>query len=167
MELGGMLSTFSGPFRGFLATFVIILSLGYFTGLSFVGQTNATNPAGIEENYLGNEEDEEASVMIFKKSDREMLTIIHTHVLSIGFIFFLLGVLVWMTNLSTKLKSLLTIEPFISLVVTFGGLYLMWSGILWMKYIVFLSGILMTLAFIGSAAVVLYQLLRPGTALSK
>jgi hypothetical protein len=157
----GLLTTFPKEIRLFIATFVVILSIGYFTGLLFIQHTEATSPNGIEENYLGNEEDEEATVMKFKKGDREMLTTVHTHILSMSFIFFLLGGLVWMTNAPKKWKLFLTIEPFISVILTFGGIYLMWSGIYWFKYIVIVSGILMTVCFTGATGLVLWQCARP------
>ena len=161
MTYNGLLTTFPKEIRLFIATFVVILSIGYFTGLLFIQHTEATSPNGIEENYLGNEEDEEASVMKFKKGDREMLTTVHTHILSMSFIFFLLGGLVWMTSAPKKWKLFLTIEPFLSVILTFGGIYLMWSGIYWFKYIVIVSGILMTVCFTGAASLVLWQCVRP------
>ena len=161
MEYNGLLCTLSKEIRLFIATFVIILSIGYFTGLLFIKHTEATSPNGIEENYLGNEEDEEATVMKFKKGDREILTTVHTHILSMSFIFFLLGGLVWMTQAPKKWKLFLTIEPFLSVILTFGGIYLMWSGISWFKYVVIVSGILMTVCFTGAASLVLWQCVRP------
>ena len=159
MHYNGLLSTLPKEIKIFIASFVIILSIGFFTGLFFVNETSsASSPTGIEENYLGNENDGNAEIMKFKKSEREMLTIVHTHVLSMSFIFFLLGILVWMTKLSKKVKLFLTVEPFFSVILTFGGIYLLWTGILWMKYVVIFSGILMTLTFAASAIVVLYQL---------
>ena len=161
MRYNGLLGTFPKEIRFFIATFVVILSIGYFTGLLFIKETDSTSPAGIEENYLGNEENEEAEVMKFKKGNREMLTITHTHILSMSFIFFLLGGLVWLTKAPKKWKLFLTIEPFLSVILTFGGIYLMWSGITWFKYIVVFSGILMTLTFTLSAGLVLWQCIRP------
>lgn len=158
MQYSGLLSTFPKEIKIFIASFVIILSIGFFTGLFFVNETSSAAPAGIEENYLGNEDDDNAEIMKFRKSEREMLTIVHTHILSMSFIFFLLGILVWMTKLSKKVKLFLTVEPFFSVILTFGGIYLLWSGILWMKYVVIFSGILMTLTFAASAIAVLYQL---------
>ena len=160
MYLDGLLLTFPKEIKMFIASFVVILSIGFFTGLFFVSETDSTNPVGIEENYLGNEDDEDASVMKFKKSEREMLTIVHTHILSMSMIFFLLGCLVWITKASKKLKLFLTIEPFFSVILTFGGIYLLWSGVLWMKYIVVFSGVLMTATFTASALLVLMQCLR-------
>lgn len=159
MQYNGLLLTLPKEVKFFLATFIVVLSVGYFTGLLFVNQTDTTRPSGIEENYLGNEEDVEANVMKFKKGEREMLTIIHTHILSMSFIFVLLGVIMLFTKLPTPFKMFLIIEPFFSIILTFGGIYLMWAGMLWMKYIVMISGVLMTLIFTTSVLIALYQLL--------
>ena len=88
-----------------------------------------------------------------------MLTLVHTHILSMSFVFFLLGGLVWLTKLSKKLKLFLTVEPFLSVILTFGGIYFLWTGILWMKYVIIFSGILMTATFTVSAVLILYQLI--------
>ncbi len=160
MQLNGLLQRFPKHIKMFISAFVIVLSIGYITGLQFVRQTESIVPNGIEENYLGNEDKKDVKVMKFKKGNREMLTIIHTHILSMSFIFFLLGGLVSMTALSNKWKAFLMIEPFVSIILTFGGIYLLWMGVSWIKYIVMLSGTLMTMVFIGSAGVVLFQLAK-------
>lgn len=158
MNYNGLLLKLPKEIKSFLAVFVLVLSVGYVTGMMFVGQTDSTTPDGIEENYLGNEDDPDAEVMKFEKGDREMLTIIHTHVLSMSMIFFLLGGILLFTALPRGLKFFLIIEPFLSVLVTFGGIYFVWKGVEWMKYIVVLSGILMTFCFVSSAAIILYQL---------
>lgn len=160
MQIHGLLHTFPKYVKNFIAAFVVVLSIGYGSGLLFIGQTNSHNPQGMEENYLGNENQEDAEVMRFKKGEREMLTILHTHILSISFIFFMLGGLVSITSINKKWKAFLMIEPFFSIIITFGGIYLLWKGMLWMKWIVMLSGILMTAVFIVSAMAVLIQLYK-------
>lgn len=160
MEYDGLLLKLPSGIKWFIGTFVLVLSIGFGTGLLFVSQTTATSTSGLVENYLGNEEDLEAEVMKFKKGEREMLTIVHTHILSMSLIFFLLGILVWMTKIPKRLKLFLTMEPLLSVVLTFGGIYLMWSGVLWMKYVVVLSGFLMTSTFGIAAIIVLYQLIQ-------
>jgi hypothetical protein len=159
MDQQFFLTRFSRPIRQFLAVFVLVLSVGYFTGLLFVAETTEGSPQGIHENYLGNEADEEAEVMKFEKSEREMLTTVHTHILSLSFVFVLMGILVWLSDTSLWLKKFLSIEPLLSVLFTFGGIYLMWKGIGWMKYVVMISGFLMTLSFTGAAVLVLWQLL--------
>ncbi len=162
MKIDGLLTLLPRGVRVFLACFVVALSVGFYTGLAFVGQTGSTSPSGVETQYLGNEEDEEAEVMVFKKSPREMLSIVHAHVLSMSLIFLLLGALVWACRLPAGLKAFLTIEPFASLLATFGGLCLVWLGWPGWSYLVIFSGSLMTLTFTVSASIVLYQLLWPG-----
>ena len=60
MNINGLLSKFPKPIRVFIGAFVIILSVGYYTGLLFVSETSTASVDGIEENYLGNESDENA-----------------------------------------------------------------------------------------------------------
>jgi len=160
MQLDGLIHTFPGYVKQFIAAFVIVLSIGYYTGLQFVRQTDSDNPSGMVENYLGNEDLEEVAVMKFKKGEHEMLALLHSHVLSISFIFFFLGGLIAITSLPKKLKAFLMVEPFVSIIFTFGGIYLLWKGILWMKWVVLISGILMTAVYIVGALVVLFQLLK-------
>ena len=159
MQLDGLIYTLPKNLKLLIGAFIIVLSIGFFTGLLFVGETSSTNPKGIEEQYLGNEEDEGALIMKFKKSEKEMLTLVHTHVLSMSIIFFLTGLILAITKLNKKLKLSLMIEPFLSVVLTFGGLYFLWKGLLWMKYVVIISGTLMTLSFTLAVCIIMYQLL--------
>lgn len=160
MEIDALLTRLPRPIKTFVGLFVFVLSVGYFTGLSFVGETTDASVTGIQENYLGNEEAEAAEVMKFKKTEREMLTIVHTHILSMSMLFFLLGMLVWATHWPKKLKMFLSIEPLLSVLLTFGGIYFLWQGVLWMRYLVAFSGILMTLSFIVGAVAVLHALVQ-------
>ena len=160
MQLNGLIFTLPKEIKLLIAAFIIVLSIGFYTGLLFVGETSSANPNGIEEQYLGNEDDENAKVMRFKKSDQEMLTLVHNHILSMSIIFFLVGLIVSITKLNKRIKLFLIVEPFISVILTFGGLYMLWTGVLWMKYIVMLSGILMTLSFTASVIIILKQLLQ-------
>ena len=160
MLLNGLIYTFTKEIKLLIGAFIIVLSIGFFTGLLFVGKTSSANPNGIEEQYLGNESDEDANIMKFKKSDQEMLTLVHNHILSMSIIFFLVGLILSMTKLNRKLKLFLMIEPFASVLLTFGGIYLLWKGMVWMTYIVMFSGALMTLTFTLSVVIILFQLLK-------
>lgn len=160
MELNGLIYQLPKEIKLLVGTFLIILSVGFYTGLIFVNETSSATPSGIQENYLGNENDEEAQVMKFKKPEKEMLSIVHSHVLSMSMIFFLLGLTLSITNLPKSLKLFLMIEPFLSIIMTFGGIYLLWKDMLWMKYIVMFSGALMTISFTVSILIILFQLTK-------
>ena len=155
-----LIRDFSRPFKSFLFAFLVVLSVGYFTGLLFVAQTDSTTPKGMLENYNGNEEVEDAAILKFKKGEREMLTILHTHILSIGFIFAFLGLLVWGTELPVFWKKFLMIEPFCSILITFGGIYFLWLGYSFLAYVVMISGLLMTLSYCGGVIAVLMALVK-------
>ena len=155
-----LIKDLSAPIKSFIGVFLVLLSIGYFSGLAFVAQTDSTTPQGIEENYNGNEDEVEPQVLKFKKSSREMLTIIHTHVLSITMIFFLTGILLWGTEQSVLRKKILTIDPFISVLVTFGGIYLIWMGYTFFSIIVVISGVLMTLSYLLALSFIFFDLLK-------
>jgi len=155
-----LIRDFSRPFKCFLFAFLVVLSVGYFTGLLFVAQTDSTTPKGMLENYNGNEEVEDAAILKFKKGEREMLTILHTHILSIGFIFAFLGLLVWGTELPVFWKKFLMIEPFCSILITFGGIYFLWLGYSFLAYVVMISGLLMTLSYCGGVIAVLMAIVK-------
>lgn len=160
MKIDGLIYSLTKELRWLIGAFIIVLSIGFYSGLLFVGETSSANPNGIEEQYLGNEADEGAMVMKFKKSEQEMLTLVHNHILSMSIISFLVGLILSITKLNKKLKLFLMIEPFISVILTFGGLYLLWKGMIWVKYIVMFSGILMTLTFSVSVLVILFQVTK-------
>ncbi len=161
MKLQGTLSTTSRQFRIFVICFVLALNVGFFTGFNFVRVTTSFQPEGIERNYLGNEEDMEAEVMYFKKSEKDILTLIHNHILSLSLIFFVLGLLLYTTDLSSWLKSILMFEPFLSLVLTFGGIYVLWKGVLWFKYVIMVSGAFMVFSLLLMSCLIIWHCLFP------
>lgn len=160
MQLNGLIFKLSKDVKLLIGVFLVVLSIGFYTGLLFVKETSAVNPSGIEQQYLGNEDDENAEVMQFKKSPQEMLTLVHNHILSMSVIFFLVGLLVSITSVSRKMKLFLMIEPLISVILTFGGLFMLWSGVLWFKYIVMISGFLMVLSYTLSVVTIVVQLFK-------
>lgn len=140
--------------------FILTLSFGYYTGLIFVNENTNSTVDGIEEHYLGNEADEEAEIMKFKKAEKEIITTVHNHVISMSLIFLALGGILLLTSIPMKFKKFLLVEPFISILLTFGGIWLLWNGVLWFKYIVIFSGILLTLTFTTSVVLILFQLFK-------
>ncbi|MGI9531051.1 hypothetical protein [Lutimonas sp.] len=161
MDVKGALGSMSLQFRLFVVCFVLILNVGFFTGFNFVRVTTSLNSTGIEENYLGNEEDEDAEIMHFKKSEQEVLTLVHNHILSLSLIFFVLGVLMYMTNEKSTTVGFLMFEPFVSLVLTFGGIWLLWKGVIWFKYVIMISGSLMVFSILVMSFLIIKNCLYP------
>ena len=122
----------SYPLRLMTACFLVVLSVGLFTGIRFVGETDSTTPEGLIEHYNGNEQDEDVMVMKFKKSAQEMLTIVHTHILSMSMLFFLTGFLLAQTPINERLKlssSSNLLLLFFSLLGAFTLFGLEWIGL--------------------------------------
>ncbi len=92
MELNGLIHQLPKPAKLLVGFFIITLSFGYFTGLRFVNENTGNTTKGIEEHYLGNETDVDADIMRFKKSEKEIITTVHNHVISMSLIFLVLGV---------------------------------------------------------------------------
>ncbi|HLU81446.1 MAG TPA: hypothetical protein VK010_05165 [Flavobacteriaceae bacterium] len=163
MKAFGHIRDFPKNLKVLTGTFLVVLSVGFFTGIRFVDETSGKTPHGIQENYLGNEDDLEAEVMKFKKPEKGMLNIIHSHILSMSLIFFVLGFLVYLTKIAPFFKKFLMMEPLLSVLFTFGGIWFLWKGILWMSYVVMLSGMLMTLSYTISVLVVIIELFKKPT----
>lgn len=159
MQIHGLIHQFPKEIKSLILVFIIVLSVGFYGGLSFVNNTTSMNSSEIESHYLGNENDEAAEVMKFKKSEGEILTVVHNHILSLSVIFFMLSLILSTTSINKKFKYFLMIEPFLSIILTFGGIYLLWSGITWFKYVVIFSGILMTFSFVSATIAIGYQIL--------
>ena len=51
------------------------------------------------------------------------------------------------------------VEPIISIITTFGGLWMLWLGHVWVKYLIMVSGTLMHLSLALILFILLYDLL--------
>ena len=131
-----------------LSIFLISLSFGYISGIDLLKHTTDFNLKGIEENIIGNDFDESAEDLKFDMSEREIAGIIHSHVISLAILFLILSLLIFFSSYSNGIKTFFMIEPTISLILTFGGLWLLGAGISWFKYVSMISGILIHLSFV-------------------
>ena len=128
--------------------FLFSMLFGYGASFMILVDQTSLSPDGIEENYLGNEENEAADTIKFKKSKFQMLSSTHSHVFTLSVIFLLTGFLAYFTGLPNKVRLFIIVEPLISLIVTFTSLILMWQNFTSFKYLASLSGGLMHGTFI-------------------
>ncbi len=98
-----------------LARWVTIVQLvGYTTSLIFVWHTTRLVPPGVAARYRGVDPEATQAAMQFPKSFAEMLTITHTHLLSMAVIFVLTGLGVALCErVSERWKRWLIAEPFV------------------------------------------------------
>jgi hypothetical protein len=135
------------PVKRVLIAFLITATVGFSIGLFFINHTTHFKIEGIEQNYLGNENDEMADEMIFRKSEREILTTIHNHITSMSLLFLCVALIFTLTPTAQR-YTWLAVEPFISLILTFGSIWFLWKyEFRWISYITMLSGIAMSASF--------------------
>ena len=160
LKLTGVLGKLPAGAKQFLMVFLLVLSFGYVTGLLYLNKSTGVSTTGVEEQYLGNENDLDAVEMKFKKPEKAILTLVHGHVVSFSLIFFALGGIFLFSSYNDSVKKVLTIEPLLSTVTTFGGVWLMWLGYGWMKYIIMISGTLMHVSFVVLVVLLIRDLLK-------
>src|SRR5260370_32000330 len=109
-----------------LARWVTIVQLvGYTTSLVFLSHTTRLVPPGVAARYRGVDPEATQAAMQFPKSFAEMLTITHTHLLSMAVIFVLTGVGVALCERgSERWKRWLIAGPVVALLVSFSALWL-------------------------------------------
>ena len=143
------LSTLDRPLKIFISTYILIVSVGFFIGLAFIKTTSDLKPSTIVEHYNGSDPNNENAVELkFEKSVKDLLMTTHNHLLGLSSIFFITGLLFYYTTaVKPAFKFFLMIEPFLSLLLTFGGIWIV--RFLWEPFVflVILSGILMFISF--------------------
>ena len=70
MQIHGLIHQFPKEIKLVIVAFICVLSIGFYGGLSFVNNTTSMQINGIETHYLGNENDEDAEIMKFKKTKK-------------------------------------------------------------------------------------------------
>lgn len=105
----------------------IVQVVGYTTSLVFVWHTTRLLPSGVATRYRGAVVDSlESGAMQFPKSFGEMLTVTHTHLLSMAVIFVITGIgIALCAQLSERWRRFLMVEPFCALLVSFAAMWLM------------------------------------------
>ena len=140
---------------------VMNLTVGVGVGLYYVFHTTQLTANGTEEHYRGSIINDDFEIPEkYPKPTSELLNTTHTHILSMTFIFLIIGGLFYFNSLITgMLKTFLIIEPFISILLTFGGIWLMRFIHSSFSYLIIISGILMYLCFFIMIITIFYELI--------
>ncbi len=153
-------SKLNSALKIFLTTYILTTSIGFFIGLAFVKKSSDITPKKISEHYRGTEsENDSAEELKFEKSAKELLLTTHNHILGLSSIFFITSFLFFFTtSVSSKLKLFLMLEPFFSLLLTFGGIWVV--RFLWepFVYLVIFSGVMMFISYGVMNLLLVYEL---------
>ncbi|HOJ05814.1 MAG TPA: hypothetical protein PK916_17600 [Bacteroidota bacterium] len=149
------LHTLPRALRALLTAFLLSAAVGFGMGVLFVEHSTRLSVDGIAERYRGSEAmgvDIEAlppgREIQYDKSEAEILNITHAHILSLSLLFLAVGAIFALSEgLPGWLRSFVLIEPFVSIVLTFGGMWFVrfhhpaWSMLM------AVSGIAMTFSY--------------------
>jgi hypothetical protein len=151
------------PLRALGRWITIIQLVGYTTSLLFVHHTTGMTPPGIASHYRGADSTAATDApMEFPKSYAEMLTITHTHLLSMAAIFVFSGAaLALCERPGERARRLLIAEPFVALLVSFASMWLMRYVDARFSWLLALSSGIMALTFYVQALFVLRELALP------
>lgn len=146
----------------FLTVFLIVLSIGILFGLAFLFNTTSFDKTIAAERLIEQENKLEEDFGIDEspvKSTGELLMTTHNHILGFSFIFFFIGGIFYFNSIIVGYwKSFLIIEPFISILVSFGSMWLVkyFGGVF--IYLTILSSILLYSSFFVMLIISLYEL---------
>ncbi len=141
--------------RLLLTAFLLAAAFGFTHGLFFVKHTTQLSTEGIAERYRGTEAMgidpdtlPEGREIQYEKSEAEILNITHAHIITLSLLFLAVGLIFAMSSgLPSWLRGFVLVEPFVSIVLTFGGMWLVrfqhpaWS------ILMAVSGVAMTFSF--------------------
>jgi hypothetical protein len=145
--------------RAFLTAFLVVLTIGYATGLLFVEQTTCLTSSGIQEQMLGNEESTVATEMKYAKSVSEMYVFLHNHILSVTMIMMVVGSIFYFSSIVGEgTKRFLLVEPFVAVLTTFGGIALVRFVSPHFSWLVLLSGVSLFVCYAAMLALILKEL---------
>ena len=143
--------------KNLIICYLITLSIGFSLGIFYVYLNSEFSSKGMIEQYLGNDDD-----WNFKpaKTLLDLVSHTHDHIIMFSIIFLSIGVIFSFNNIITGFwKSFLILEPFISIIITFGGFFIIRFINQDFSYIILVSSIIMYLCFYIMIFISLYELL--------
>ncbi|MBC8256016.1 MAG: hypothetical protein H8E85_01745 [Candidatus Marinimicrobia bacterium] len=139
---------------------VLNLTVGVGIGLYYVANTTHLSPEGTTEQFRGSTVEDEFDIPEkFPKPISELLTTTHNHIISMTFIFFIIGGIFYFNSIISGFwRTFFIAEPFFSILTTFGGIWLIRFIHPAYAFLVIPSGILMYLCYFIMAGILLYEL---------
>lgn len=147
-----------------LACFLIVLGIGVSLGILYIYLTTSMSLEGTEIRYAGDLVDDgfDSDIDVvenYPKSFTELVSHTHQHVIQFSFIFFLTALIFERSSIiSGNIKKFLMIEGFTSIILTFGGFFLIRFLSRDFSYLVILSSTIMYLTFYAMVSFCLYEI---------
>jgi len=152
------LNQLSRSLKFLTVAYLIVLGIGVATGIIYVAATTSMTPSGTIEQYMGNDDEWEP------KQPKEFIDLVsqaHQHIVMFSFIFLSIGFIFNKNSIiKGRLKLFLMTEPFISIVVTFGGFFILRYLTPKFVYAIILSSTLMYVCFYIMMITSIYDLIK-------
>ena len=151
------LQTLDKNLKKILIYYLITLGVGFSLGVLYVYLNSEFSSSGMIEQYLGNNDDWDPKL---PKTLQDLVSHTHEHITMFSIIFLSLGI-IFLYNSTIKgfWKRFLMIEPFLSIIITFGGFFIIRYISINFSYIIMISSILMYLCFYIMLIISLYELI--------
>ena len=143
--------------KDLLIYYLITLGIGFSLGVLYVYLNSEFSSAGMLEQYLGNNDEWNPKL---PKTLIDLVSHTHEHITMFSIIFLSLGAIFSYNSVITGFwKKFLMLEPFISIILTFGGFFIIRYISINFSYIIMISSTLMYLCFYVMLIVSLYELM--------
>ena len=151
------LQTLDKNLKKILIYYLITLGVGFSLGVLYVYLNSEFSSSGMIEQYLGNNDDWEPKL---PKTLQDLVSHTHEHITMFSIIFLSLGLIfLYNSTINGFWKRFLMIEPFLSIIITFGGFFIIRYVTTTFSYIVIISSLLMYICFYVMLFVSLYELI--------
>ena len=151
------LQTLDKNLKKILIYYLITLGVGFSLGVLYVYLNSEFSSSGMIEQYLGNNDEWEPKL---PKTLQDLVSHTHEHITMFSIIFLSLG-LIFLYNNTIKgfWKRFLILEPFVSIIITFGGFFIIRYVTTSFSYIIMISSLLMYICFYVMLFISLYELI--------
>ena len=140
-----------------LIYYLFTIGIGFSLGVLYVYLNSEFSNNGMVEQYLGNDDEWEPKL---SKTLKDLVSHTHEHITMFSIIFLSLGFIFSYNSLINGFwKSFLILEPFISIIITFGGFFVLKYISTKFSYIIIISSSLMYICFYIMLFVCLYELI--------
>jgi len=140
-----------------LIYYLFTIGIGFSLGVLYVYLNSEFSNTGMVDKYVGNNDEWEPKL---PKTLKDLVSHTHEHITMFSIIFLSLG-LIFSYNSVIKgfWKSFLILEPFISIIITFGGFFIIRYITTTFSYVIMISSLLMYICFYIMLFVCLYELI--------
>ena len=140
-----------------LTYYLFTIGMGFSLGVLYVYLNSEFSNTGMVEQYVGNNNEWEPKL---PKTLKDLVSHTHEHITMFSIIFLSLGLIFSYNSVIRGFwKSFLILEPFISIIITFGGFFIIRYITTTFSYVIIISSFLMYICFYIMLFVCLYELI--------